>query len=202
MNGSKYSVQREQANQRSKLAEDHVERKLQCQFAASDNTALPRFTLVKNKKKVLSPAIFIDKSGNNKPEGVITAPLLLFEQLLALVCRCYYKYNFQPESWLNEIETAVSPSLQSKTAEIAVPSLKIHKMKGRDRASRGTKLIIRSTAKPIDRRTTAYKRKVAEQEKHQADRYHLLDYLVSPLKLDQVFGKVIRTLVGEGNRYF
>ncbi|MFM7493247.1 MAG: hypothetical protein ACKO2A_04970, partial [Acidimicrobiaceae bacterium] len=28
-----------------------------------------------------------------------------------------------------------------------------------------------------DRRTAAYKRKVAEQEKHQADRYHLLDYL-------------------------
>lgn len=202
MNGSKYPMQREQVNQRSKLAEDHVERKLQCQILDPETTALPRFTVVKNKKKVLSPAIFIDKNGSNKPEGIVTAPLVLFEQLLALVCKCYYKYNFQPEAWLKEMETTLSACPQSKVTESALPSLRIHKMRGRGRGSRGTKLVIRSTAKPLDRRTTAYKRQVADLEKNQADRTHLLDYLVSPLKVDQVFGRVIRALVGQGNRYF
>jgi hypothetical protein len=202
MNGSKYPIHREQVNQRSKLAEDHVERELQCQVDCHDYPALPRFTIVKNKKKVLSPAIFIDKSASNKPEGTVTAPLLLFEQLLALVCKCYYKYNFQPDAWLREMETTIQDSPPAKVTEASLPSLRIHKMRGRGRGSRGTKLIIRSTAKPLDRRTSAYKRQVADLEKNQVDRSHLLDYLVSPLKVDHVFGRVIRTLVGQGNRHF
>ena len=34
------------------------------------------------------------------------------------------------------------------------------------------------------------------------DRMNLLDYLISPLKIDLVFGFVIRNVVGKGNRDF
>jgi hypothetical protein len=192
----------EYSNSRGKLAEDPLGKPSKGNCKRKDTTVIPKYMILKNKKKILSPAIFIEKGGSLKPDGQISHPVILFEQLLALVCKCYYKPSFQPEAWLREME--ISLNNKAHLHESSPAHLKIQKIRGRGgKGESGTKLVIRTTNPALDRRDNVHRNQKNKQDVSAIiDRGNMLDYLISPLKQDHVWGNFTRALGGQGSCHF
>jgi hypothetical protein len=130
--------------------------------------------LFKEKKKILSPKIFLKSIKLEKNNKKISQRVSILESLLAIIVKTYYESNFELESTLTEIYKSTEKLKNEK-------KLKIENNKKQKKNNLNGK------------NDSSDKEKVANPAK--IDHVNILDYLISPLKKDFDFGKIIRTLV-------
>ena len=141
--------------------------------------AVAKFDLLKHGGKTLSPRIF----AHARPapsHGTESRQLRVLENLLGVVVQAYYKSNYALETVYPEL--GLDP-----TANNALRAQ-------RPKNSR--------TRAPNAQKSTEPRAKAESGQQHAeqtpgttVDGRHLMDYLVSPLKVDAEFGAVIRNLV-------
>ena len=141
-----------------------------------------KFDLLKSKFKTLSPKIFSKAKPTKGSNTMAGHRLYVFENLLSAVVQAYYKSSYSIETMCLEIKP--------EAAEIGGVQNKKIKDKRRKTIHKFHKTEPRSEARH---------KKVAKEEvddQNFTDSRGLLDYLVSPLKVDYEFGQLIRELVG------
>lgn len=153
---------------------------------AEEKHTVAKFDLLKSKYKTLSPKIFSKAKPPKSPKTVAESRLCVFENLLSTVVQAYYKSSYAIESI----------SIEAKPESAEIGGSKNKKVKDKRRKT------IHKFHKTEPRGESRHKRAAEEEAEDQnfCDSRGLLDYLVSPLKMDYEFGQLIRELVGEGNR--
>lgn len=155
----------------------------------TEKTPIPITTTVKKDENTLSPSIFAKKIPIIRRESLGSRRLMVFENILSIVTQAYYKNSYEIETTVKELK------LELDEADFSDKS----KTQGR-RSIRGKRRRIRlSLVNGTGRKTPM----VDEEEKK--DEYfnddNPLDYLVSPLKVDDPFGNLNRNMELERNSY-
>jgi hypothetical protein len=181
------------------LTEDLVVKSFLADKPKRDIVSFPKNIIRKDKKNTLSTSIFIERRNGNQPEGAVSPHLVLFENLLTVVCKTYYKASFQSESWLKEIENCLPNQIDTQNG--TQNNKKIKKTRKRDKrfGSKAQNLV--GSAAQFSQRSPGCPTVLDETlGPDLISRHNVLDYLISPLKIDQVFGLLKRTMVCKGDR--
>lgn len=142
--------------------------------------AVPRSDISRQADKVLSPMIFIKRKYKTKQENKCTRRLAVLENMLSIVAQAYYKSDYEIESVMKLLKT--SP-----------PELVIEDNKNANMVRKPSKKQSTGNAK-MKNDSEDGKMETSEGNKFM-DGNDVLEYLVSPLKHDFEFGKLIRKLV-------
>lgn len=118
--------------------------------------------LFKEKKKILSPTIFLKSLKSDKKSQKLTNRLFIMESILALVVKSYYNSEYELESTLSEI---------NKLTE----QIKLGKKKNNNNNKKNRKI------------SSEKKKDVSRVDPCKIGKDNILDYLVSPLKKDFEF---------------
>jgi len=170
-----------------------------------ESIAIARVCLQKNPKKILTPLIFVTTSNYLPSTEPTTTTLLLFENLLMLVCKTYYKSSFQMDTLLSQLQVKPQENV-SERGKILIKHRGIKKTNKRGRRGgwrgrpRGRGRGRGAASRMIEEEEAQVEAEVPEVD--DTDKIHLLDYLISPLKIDLVFGFVNRNVVRQGNSNF
>ena len=142
-----------------------------------------------NEDKVISPLIFGRTTELRRVVGKMAEPMLILERLLDCVYLAYFDNSFTMRNLTEESQI----DFDEDYSDEPVPA---PRRKGRKRKNERTR------ARPVERnRRISKKKKGNSQEKANFSNKFMLDYLVSPLKVDLVMGKLSRVMEPEGDRY-
>ena len=144
---------------------------------------IARSEFERNNKMVLSPSIFAEKKSYFKKSLANRKHLKVFEQLLAVVVNSYYSSEYT----LNIVFKSTKSNPENKSEENEkLPNGKTKKANGTQKAAK----------KKVKGRPRNNREKSPEYNES-----NVLDYLLSPLKKDFVFGEVIRAMDHKGDSH-
>ena len=156
----------------------------------TEKIAVPKTTAIKKTENTLSPVIFTKKMQMIRREPLGSRRLLVFENILGVVTQAYYKKSYEIETTVKELK------LDFDDAEFSDNS----KNQGR-RVTRTKRRKIRlSLVNGTSRKPQVIDNEEKREEYYTSD--NILDYLVSPLKVDYPYGNLIRNVEFKRNSHF
>lgn len=142
--------------------------------------SIPKFDILKPSNKILSPMIFIKRKYKTKTDSKSHRRIAVLENMLSTVVQAYYKSDYEIES--------VMRILKSVGVEVNLEEPKPNGLVRRTYRKQGV-------ANQKGKNDTD-DNQIDQNEPNQfMEGFDALEYLVSPLKFDFEFGKLIRKLV-------
>lgn len=149
---------------------------------SSDNSPFAKKQIItkdfanSNSEKIISPLIFTKKIQLRTHEGKLQQQVLIFEELLDCVVKAYYDKKFKKRNLQQELKAELDEDY------IEEPEVTV-KRRGRKKKADKQKELAIARQKRIKK-----KRRNKIIESTEFDNKLILDYLVSPLKTDLVYG--------------
>ena len=170
-----------------------IEKKLEITKNIPINKIFVKSCLIKDKKKTLSPEIFTKIKNIAKQDSKIAKKIYIFEQILALVVKTYYSNEYDISKILTQLKNI-------QIAEKKNQENNINKQKNSKIKKRRNKLKLT----PILNKKNSDKSKSIKSGKNDSliTDLNILDYIISPLKNDFEFGKLIRIMEFKRYCYF